>query len=163
VWRRPIGCLKLQVIFCKESLIIGLFCGKSLVNIRHPVGLRHPVDWIYIYLELSIGKKLCCHDKMNQVWSLYMNATRHIYERITAHLEMRCTRCGTSTGPSLWRCPVTRMDALHTTWHFTEPSLSLCCTQCTTCAECIALEKSIRDNKNRRYTNQSDWGSWTST
>ena len=24
----PIGCLKLQVIFTKEPLIIGLFCGK---------------------------------------------------------------------------------------------------------------------------------------
>ena len=27
-WRRPIGCLQLQVIFAKEPLITGLFCGK---------------------------------------------------------------------------------------------------------------------------------------
>jgi len=42
-WRRLIGCLKLQVIFTKEPLIIGLFCGTWLLKIRRPMGLRHPV------------------------------------------------------------------------------------------------------------------------
>ena len=27
-WQRPIGCRKMQVIFAKEPLIIGLFCEK---------------------------------------------------------------------------------------------------------------------------------------
>ena len=43
-WRRPIGCLKLQVICAKEPIIIGLFCGKWPIQIRHPMGLRHPVS-----------------------------------------------------------------------------------------------------------------------
>jgi len=34
-WRRLIGCLKLQVISAKEPLIIGLFCRKWPVKIRH--------------------------------------------------------------------------------------------------------------------------------
>ena len=42
-WQRPIGCLQLQVIFRKEPLIMGLFCGKWHVTIRHPMVLRHPV------------------------------------------------------------------------------------------------------------------------
>jgi len=29
--------------FTKEPLIIGLFCGKSPIKIRHPIGLRNPV------------------------------------------------------------------------------------------------------------------------
>jgi len=46
-WRRPIGCLKLQVFFAKEPLIIGFFCGKWPIKIRHPMGLRHPVICIH--------------------------------------------------------------------------------------------------------------------
>jgi len=41
-WRRLIGCLKLQVIFAKEPLIIGLFFGKPMKR-RHPMTLCHPV------------------------------------------------------------------------------------------------------------------------
>ena len=37
---RPMGCLKLQSFFAKAPLIIGLFCGKRPIKIRHPVGLR---------------------------------------------------------------------------------------------------------------------------
>ena len=44
-WRRLTGGgnLKVQVIFAKEPLSIGLFCGKQPVKIRHPMGLRHSV------------------------------------------------------------------------------------------------------------------------
>jgi len=45
-WRRPIGCLKLQVVFAKEPLIIGLFCGKWPIKIRHPMTLRHFVQCV---------------------------------------------------------------------------------------------------------------------
>jgi len=49
--RRCIGCLKLRVSFCKrcrslsakEPLIIGLYCRKRFIKIRHPMGLRHTV------------------------------------------------------------------------------------------------------------------------
>jgi len=35
--RRPIGCIQLQVIFRKDPLIIGLFCGKTPIKIRYPM------------------------------------------------------------------------------------------------------------------------------
>jgi len=44
-WQRPIGCLKLQVIFRNRAsvLVIGFFCKKNPAKIWHPVGLRHSV------------------------------------------------------------------------------------------------------------------------
>ena len=43
-WRKCIGCLiRCRSLFAKEPLIIGLFCGKWPVKIRHPMGLCHPV------------------------------------------------------------------------------------------------------------------------
>ena len=33
--------------FAKEPLMIGLLCGKWPVKIRHPMGLRHPVSYVY--------------------------------------------------------------------------------------------------------------------
>ena len=43
-WRRSIGCLiSCRLFFAKEPLIIGLFCGRWPIKIRHPMGLRHPV------------------------------------------------------------------------------------------------------------------------
>jgi len=42
-WRNPIGCPNSQVIFAKEPLIIGLFCGENLIKIRYPMIPRHPV------------------------------------------------------------------------------------------------------------------------
>jgi len=42
-WRRTTGCLKMQVIFANERLIIELFCRKWPISIRYPVSLRHPV------------------------------------------------------------------------------------------------------------------------
>jgi len=44
-WRRPIGCLRFCISFiAKEPLIIGLFCGKRSIKMRHPMGIRHPVQ-----------------------------------------------------------------------------------------------------------------------
>ena len=45
-WRRLIGCLKLQVHSAKEPLIIGLFCGKRPMKIKHPMILHNPVTLI---------------------------------------------------------------------------------------------------------------------
>ena len=35
--------LSCRSFFAKESLIIGLFCGKRPTKMRHPMTLRHPV------------------------------------------------------------------------------------------------------------------------
>ena len=40
---RPIGCLKLQVIFRKRALYLVALLRKMTCNLRHPMGLRHPV------------------------------------------------------------------------------------------------------------------------
>ena len=43
-WRRCIGCLvSCTSLSAKEPLILGLFCGKWPIKIRHPVTLRHTV------------------------------------------------------------------------------------------------------------------------
>ena len=39
----PYDALSCRSFFVKEPLIIWLFCGQLPVNIRHPMGLRHPV------------------------------------------------------------------------------------------------------------------------
>jgi len=40
-WRRPIGCLKWQVIVRKRATNYRAFLRKWSVKIRHPMGLRH--------------------------------------------------------------------------------------------------------------------------
>ena len=35
--------------FAKEPLITGLFCGKSPIQVRHPITLHHPVVYIYMF------------------------------------------------------------------------------------------------------------------
>jgi len=45
----------------EEPLIVGLFCGKWPITIRHPVGLRHPVlpcIWEYMYGVATISRLL---------------------------------------------------------------------------------------------------------
>ena len=71
---RLIQSLKLQVIFAKEPLITGLFCGKSPMNIRHPFldGWLYDTLWLYATLyeliiwfttgftvDLRLGLRLC--------------------------------------------------------------------------------------------------------
>ena len=44
-WRRPMGCLKLQVIFCKRATNYrALLQKKWPMKIRHPLTLRHLVS-----------------------------------------------------------------------------------------------------------------------
>jgi len=42
-WRRPIGCLKLQVIFRKKNTNYRALLQKLTSKIRHPMDPRHPV------------------------------------------------------------------------------------------------------------------------
>ena len=48
-WRRPTGCLNCRSFFAKKLLIIGLFCGKSPIKIRHTMTLCHPVARAVIF------------------------------------------------------------------------------------------------------------------
>ena len=49
----PQDALSCRFFFAKKPLIIGLFCGKWPVKIRHPMGLRHSVD-AYLQDALSL-------------------------------------------------------------------------------------------------------------
>jgi len=44
-WQRPIGCLKLQVIFRKRAITYRALLRKP-TKIRHPVGLGYSVRYI---------------------------------------------------------------------------------------------------------------------
>jgi len=44
-WQRPIGCLKLQVILRKRVTDYRALLRKMTCNLRHPMGLHHPVLW----------------------------------------------------------------------------------------------------------------------
>jgi len=57
----PSDALSCRSFSTKEPLIIGLFCRKWPIKIRHPMGLRHPVlSALYLF---SIAK-LCAHLKL---------------------------------------------------------------------------------------------------
>jgi len=53
-WRRLIGFLKLRVISAKEPLIIGLFCGKWPVKIRHLTYDCHPLCILEVCMYVCI-------------------------------------------------------------------------------------------------------------
>ena len=55
--RRDTG---MQVSFHKEPFIIGLFCGKWPMKIRHPRGLRHSV-------VKCVTGKVCCREAVSLV------------------------------------------------------------------------------------------------
>ena len=46
----PQNALSCRSFFANEPLIIGLFCGKWPLRIRHPMGLRHPVWLVLEYI-----------------------------------------------------------------------------------------------------------------
>jgi len=50
-WRRPTGCIKLQVIFLKRATNYTALLRK-LIKIRHYMGLRHPVN-IFVHSNQS--------------------------------------------------------------------------------------------------------------
>jgi len=59
---RPVGCLICRSFFSKEPLIIGLFCGKWPVKIRHAMGLRLPVHvslclYMYAYTQITLNEE----------------------------------------------------------------------------------------------------------
>jgi len=76
-WRRPIGCLKLQVIFTKVPLIIGLFCRKWPIKIWYLMDLRRPVSicMFCIYFSWWIGSGGSCMSLTRQVFILSMRAS----------------------------------------------------------------------------------------
>ena len=47
----PQDALSCRSFLAKEPLIIGLFCGKRLLKIGHPMSLRHPVHF-FIYISV---------------------------------------------------------------------------------------------------------------
>jgi len=67
-WRKPIGCLSCRSISAKKPLIIGLFCGKWPVNIRHPMTLRQ-----HSTMSCGIASRRCV------IWLIHTCDTTHSY------------------------------------------------------------------------------------
>jgi len=60
--------LSCRSFFAKEPLIIGLFCGKWPVKIRHPMGLRHPVPR-HVYIHVHRSSKCCQCSAVSVPWT----------------------------------------------------------------------------------------------
>jgi len=105
-WRRCICCLKLNISFHKRAKIIGLFCGKWLVKMRHPMGLRHSVHahmgqswciyWIriplWIYIVNLHCKSISCVHIVNIYCNLQCESSKSalwIYI-VNLHRDLRC-------------------------------------------------------------------------
>jgi len=58
--RRPIDASYGRSFTEKEPLIVGLFCGKSPIQIWHPIGLRPLVLCIYFNSHCPEARTLCC-------------------------------------------------------------------------------------------------------
>jgi len=105
-WRRLIGCLKLQVLLRKEPLIIGIFCGKWPMKIRHLMTLRHPVC-VCSTLSLShpIPDRVCvcvCVTEKERARERERERTRN-GERVCVCVCMQCKLSVTSyTRSCVW-------------------------------------------------------------
>jgi len=82
-WQRRIGWLRCRPFSAKEPLIIGLFCGKCPIHIRHPMTLRHPVWW-FIYKDAMIIYKcamthscVCLDECMCVTYRIHMCDNTH--------------------------------------------------------------------------------------
>jgi len=60
----PVDALNCRSFFTKRPLIIGLFCGKWPLTIRHPMGRRHPVPTCDAHHSLSINVMRTIHYQM---------------------------------------------------------------------------------------------------
>jgi len=56
-WRRPIGCLELQVIFCKRATNYRGILRKMTYKIRYPMTLRNPVACVDVCADCLCGKQ----------------------------------------------------------------------------------------------------------
>jgi len=79
-WRRPIRCLKFQVIFRKK-------CGKWPIKIRHRMSLRHPVSMIclYMYLQCTTQFSICTHMYIHINMPTYIHTQMNIYIHAYIH------------------------------------------------------------------------------
>ena len=55
-WRRPIGYLKLQVVFRQRATNYRALLRKVTCNLKHPMGLRHPVPVGKSVQSSSVGE-----------------------------------------------------------------------------------------------------------
>ena len=82
----PQDALSCRSFFAKEPLIIGLFCGKRPVKIRHSMGLRHPVMSNFVAIYCIVASRQLC---LNYNMSLQYTATH--YEQFL--FKMFSSRC----------------------------------------------------------------------
>jgi len=106
-WRRPIGCLKLQVIFAKEPLIVGLFCGNWPINLtvtkqasrKYEVCHTLKYEWVMSRIRTSSTTNMnvsfqtyaCDMSRtwMSHVTLRYMKESCHTRKWVTSHIWTR--------------------------------------------------------------------------
>jgi len=76
-WRRPMWCLKLQVIFRKSATNYkALFCGKRPIKMKHRRTLRHPVSDTEFsrYLQISLWRQKKNHEETCRIYVIELNS-----------------------------------------------------------------------------------------
>ena len=120
-WRRPIGCLESQSFSAKEPLIIGLFCRKWPIKIRHPMDVclsvhvtllysydtsfvMYCMSCIYLYICIYIDRwttRMNTHTESNPlVFARYitpMNVSFHTYAWAIPHVWIIFTHLNVHT------------------------------------------------------------------
>ena len=96
-WRRPMGCLKLQVIFHKRATnYIALLQKMTYRDIRHPMGLRHPID---------CNAKRCTHLKTDLYRSpKYMERDQYMWKETHERDQYEYGRTAMPNHRSVWLC-----------------------------------------------------------
>ena len=98
-WRRCMNALNCRSLFAKEPLIIGLFCGKWPMKMRHPMTLRHSV------------LVMCC-DVL-----LVPQETNNTLQHITTHCNTSHTLQHTATHCNTLQHITTHCNTSHTLQH----------------------------------------------
>jgi len=90
-WRRPIGYLKLQVIFCKRATNYGALLREMTCKDKASCGSSRSFRWMiwFLYIHIQIYLYICIYIHKNvhiHVVNMYIFTTIHMYNVYTCFL-----------------------------------------------------------------------------
>jgi len=126
----------------KEPLITGLFCGKWPAKMRHPMGLRHPVDLSLLKTEISVYHMYAwyhCDCNTLQNTATHCNTLQHTATHCNT-LQHTATHCDALQ--RLRAVSFIRITLQHTATHRNTPqhTATHCSTLRHTATHCNALQ-----------------------